>query len=155
MMLKTIRDWWHEEEVCTKEPELTLAITKLMVGMMHMDGQTEEEHNEIVTMLQKNFSLSEEEANDHIDQAMDEGRTDLAFPKIVAQIEKNYTVEERAEILRQLWRIAMADNDIDFLEEQYVNRLASLINVPSETLTEMKEQEQKSFPNINQNKRYR
>ena len=155
MMLKTIRDWWHEEEVCTKEPELTLAITKLMVGMMHMDGRTEEEYNEIVNSLQKDFSLSEEEAKSHVDQAMDEGRADLAFPKIVAQVEKNYTVEERAGILRQLWRIAMADNDIDFLEEQYINRLASLIDVPTDMLNEMKKQEEEQFPNINQDKRYR
>jgi len=154
-MLKTIIDWWHDEEVCTKEPELTLAITKLMVGMMNMDGRTEEEYNEIVHMLGENFELSDEAAKDMIDQAMDDGRTDLAFSKVVAQIEKNYTIEKRASILSLLWRIAIADNDIDFIEEQYVNRLASLLDVPTKVLNEVKAEQERKNPNINQSNRYR
>ena len=154
-MLKTLSDWWNQEDGNTQEPELKLAITKLMVGMMHMDGETEEEHAEIVKQLGEKFDLNADESAELIEQAKDNSRDDLRFSKIVKQIEAAYPLEERTKILSKLWSIAIADGDIDFLEEQYVNRLSGLLGVPADALNALKLEQEKKFPNLNQSNRYR
>jgi len=154
-MLKTLQGWWRREEGNEQKPELTLAITKLMVGMMSMDGKIDdEEHNEIVKVLGEHFNLSAEECEVLIEQAKDNERADLRIDKVVGQIVEHYNVDERAAILAKLWRVAMADGDIAFLEEQYINRISGLIGVPACSLTELKEKQEKLFPDLNQSNRY-
>jgi len=154
-MLKTIKGWWHREEGAQQKPELTLAITKLMVGMMSMDSKIDaEEHAEIVKALGEQFSLSAEESEALIVQATDKERTDLRFSAVVEQIVEHFNVDERAAILAKLWRVAMADGNIDFLEEQYINRLSGLLGVPTSFLSEMKAKQEKLFPELDQSKRF-
>jgi len=154
-MLKTIQGWWRREEGAQQKPELTLAITKLMVGMMTMDGKIDaEEQGQIITLLSEQFSLSAEESADLIEQASDQERTDLRFDVVVKQVVENYDLDERASILAKLWRVAMADGDIDFLEEQYINRLSGLLGLPATALAEMKAKEEKLFPDLDQSKRF-
>lgn len=154
-MLKTLQGWWRREEGHQQLPELTLAITKLMVGMMSMDGKIDaEEHAEIVKVLGEHFNLSAEESDKLIEQAQDSERADLRIEHVVKQIVDNYNVDERAAILAKLWRVAMADGDIAFLEEQYINRISALIGVPTCSLSELKEKQERLYPDLNQSNRY-
>lgn len=154
-MLKTLQGWWRREEGCEQKPELTLAITKLMVGMMSMDGKIdEEERGEIVLLLADQFSLTAEESLNLIEQAQDADRTDLRIDKVVAQVVEHYNVDERAAMLAKLWRVAMADGDINFMEEQYINRISGLIGVPADALVELKEKQEKLFPDLDQSERH-
>ncbi|WP_241697649.1 TerB family tellurite resistance protein [Mariprofundus sp. NF] len=154
-MLKTLQGWWRREEGHQQLPDLTLAITKLMVGMMTMDGKIDaEEHAEIVKLLSDHFNISAEESSELIEQAQDTERADLRIENVVKQIVDTYNVDERAAILAKLWRVAMADGDVAFLEEQYINRISGLIGVPACSLTELKEKEEKLFPDLDQSNRY-
>jgi len=154
-MLKTIQGWWRREEGTQQKPELTLAITKLMVGMMSMDGKIDDtEHAQIVKMLGEQFELTSEESANLIEQAKDTSRSDLRIDKVVEQIVKYYEVDERAAILAKLWRVAMADGNIAFLEEQYINRISGLIGVPSDALAELKEKQENKYPELDQSDRF-
>ena len=154
-MIKTLKNWWNQEELNSEEPELKLAVTKLMVGMMAMDGNVDEvEYGEVIRLLNENYSLSIEESKVLVENAMDNERDDLHFSKVVAQIEKSFSVEERAKILKKVWSIALADGDVDFMEEQYINRLSGLIGVPPVMLNELKSEQERLYPNLNQSQRY-
>ena len=60
-MIKTLKNWWNQEEAGSEEPELKLAVTKLMVGMMAMDGNVDGvEYSEVVRLLTENYNLSSE-----------------------------------------------------------------------------------------------
>ena len=62
-MLKTIQGWWHREEGAEQKPGLTLAITRIMVGMMTVDGIIDDnERAEITNMLGDFFDLTPENA---------------------------------------------------------------------------------------------
>jgi len=154
-MFKTIQGWWRREEGAQQKPELTLAITKLMVGMMTMDGKIDaEEQAEIVKLLGEQFGLTAQESAELIEQATDAERTDLGFDVVVEQVVEHFNVDERAAILAKLWRVAMADGNIDFLEEQYINRLSGLVGVPASALSEMKARQEELFPDLNQSERF-
>ena len=150
-MLTTLKRWWYQEDVCSKEPALELAITKLMVGMMAMDGTLHDsQHEEIRNLLNSRFGLSAQESDEMIKQALDKDGCELTFNKIVKYIESNHTVEERTQLLAQIWSVAIADGNIDFLEEQYMNRLAGLVGVSTARLNALKAEQEESFVKLNQ-----
>jgi len=152
-MLNTLKHWWHEEEKSShRQPELSLCITKLMVGMMGMDGKLDDcEQNEIVKLLGEHFGQSRQESFALIEQAKS---LNLQFDEIIYQITSEYDLDERAEMLGQIWQIALSDGEVDFLEEQYINRLSSLINVSADALAAAKQRHEISAPELQQASRY-
>ncbi len=154
-MFKTIQGWWRREEGCQQKPELTLAVTRLMVGMMSIDGKIDdEERQKIAELVSEQFDLPSDESAELVGQAMDNERDDLRIDLVVQTIKDNFSIEDRAAILAKLWRVALADGNIAFLEEQYINRIASLIGVPTSDLAELKEREEQLFPEINRADQY-
>ncbi len=154
-MLTTLKNWWHQEEVCTLNPDLELSVTKLMVGMMTLDGRIDsEEQKEIVHLLNVRFGLSDDEAQDLVIQAMDDTRTDLTFAKVVKHIEANYSLQDRINILSHVWRVALIDGEVDFVEERYINRLSGLIGVSAESLHQLKQEQEQHMPELDQSKRF-
>ncbi|OIP99788.1 MAG: hypothetical protein AUK35_05895 [Zetaproteobacteria bacterium CG2_30_46_52] len=154
-MLASIKTWWHQEEDCNQKPGLDLAVTKLMVGMMAMDGvMGEKQQQEIKQLLLARFDLTAKACDELISQALDSSRTDLKISKVVKQIESQYSEADRVKILEQLWSIALADGDVDFLEEQYINRLSGLIGVSADALADLKEELEKKYPGLNHSNRH-
>ncbi len=47
----------------------------------------------------------------------------------VALINKGYASEQKAQFIERLWRVAMADGEIDMYEDQLVRKLADLLYV--------------------------
>ncbi|MDQ6996469.1 MAG: TerB family tellurite resistance protein [Mariprofundus sp.] len=151
-MFKTIQGWWRREEGCRQLPEVTLAVTWLMVGMMSIDGHLDEnERQNIIDMVSEQFGISADESAEMIDQAMD---TELGIDLVVKKITESFNIEDRAAVLAKLWRVAIADGNIDFLEEQYINRMAALIGVPGRNLAELKAREEKRFPDLKHSGRF-
>lgn len=154
-MFKTIRGWWRREEGCRQMPDITLAVTRLMVGMMSIDGNLDNnERQEIITMIREQFGISADESTALIEQALDTECRELGIDLVVKKITESFSIEDRAAVLAKLWRVAIADGDIDFLEEQYINRIASLIGVPTSSLAELKAREEKLFPDLNHSNRH-
>ena len=139
-MLKTLKNWWTEEaHKQNNAPELSFAITKLMVGMMGMDGRIDaSERVEINFLLREHYGLTAVESDELIEQCISDDAAEVRFDKVVKHINTNYDIPQRTEILRQIWQVALADGEIDFLEDQYINRLSGLIGVPVESLVTAK-----------------
>jgi uncharacterized tellurite resistance protein B-like protein len=91
-MLNTLKQWWNENErSAERQPELLLCITKLMVGMMGMDGKFDDcEREEIVRLLGDHFGQSRQQSLALIEQG---DAADLRFNEVVHQITSAYSVE--------------------------------------------------------------
>ncbi len=137
-MLKTLKRWWQEEEdLHPDQPELTLAVTKLLVGMMAMDGvMRDEQKAEIKKALNARFGLSPDESEALMEQA---NESEHRFETLVEQLNKTFNLEERTEILKDLWNIAISDGEINFREDRYINRVSGLLGVSPECLSNTKE----------------
>lgn len=154
-MLNTMNSWLNQEKAIHKSPELKLSITKIMVGMMMADEHLNEfEYNEIVAFLTEHFDLSSEESKAIIEQVQSDESDEVAFDKAAKQIIDVFSVEERAYILSIVWRIALVDGEVYFVEEQYLNRLSGLFEVSATRLSELKKEQESNFPNLDQRERY-
>lgn len=53
----------------------------------------------------------------------------VSFYEFVYDINKNYSKDEKIELLKFVWRIAYADGNLDVNEEKFIRRLADLIKI--------------------------
>jgi len=112
------------------EHDITLAVAALMVEVMMVDGRLDaSEHSVISALLQQRFSLSAEEIHSLIERATAEAEKAHDLFQFTSRIIKSYPINERSDIIRELWRVAMADGHADAYEEQLIRRIADLIGV--------------------------
>jgi len=132
-VLNKLKAMWSsdsKDEPTSKEHDISLAVTAVMIEIMHIDGKLEEaEHNEIITAVEKRFKLSTEEVHELVEKAKQEQAEATDMHRFTSKIIKHYSTEERIEFLKELWQIAMADGHVDPYEEQLIRRTAELIGV--------------------------
>lgn len=132
-MIQTLKKLWKTpvaSRADTGGHDITLAVTALMVEVMMMDGRLDDaEHNEIAAALQQRFELSEAETHKLIDRAATAADKAHDLYQFTSRIIKEYPFEERTSIIRELWRVAMADGHVDAYEEQLIRKIADLIGV--------------------------
>jgi uncharacterized tellurite resistance protein B-like protein len=112
------------------EQDIALAVATLMVEVMLMDGRLDSaEHDAIAGILQRRFDLAEEEIGDLIARATEAADKAHDLYQFTSRIIKAYPINQRSDIIRELWRVAMADGHVDAYEEQLIRRIAELIGV--------------------------
>ncbi|MDX8391516.1 MAG: TerB family tellurite resistance protein [Mariprofundaceae bacterium] len=112
------------------EHDIALAVAALMIEVMLMDGRLDDaEHNIITHLLKKRFELADDEIETLIKRATLEADKAHDLYQFTSRIIKEYPIGERSDIIRELWRIAMADGHADAYEEQLIRRIAELIGV--------------------------
>ncbi len=132
-MLKKLKSMWSSDssdELASKEHGISLAVTAVMIEIMHIDGTLDEaEDNAIIRAVEKRFKLSTDEVHELIEEAKVEKANATDMHQFTSQIVKHYSIEERIDFLKELWQIAMADGHVDPYEEQLIRRTSELIGV--------------------------
>jgi len=132
-VLNKLKAMWNsdsKDKSTSKEHDISLAVTAVMVEIMHIDGKLEEaEHNEIIVAVEKRFGLPTKEVHELVEKAKVEKANATDMHRFTSQIIKHYSTEERIDFLKDLWQIAMADGHVDPYEEQLIRRTAELIGV--------------------------
>lgn len=132
-MLQKLKSLWKgadENEESKREHELSLAVTAVMVEVMHIDGKHEEaEHDTVIRAVERRFGLPVSEVHELVEKAKRETAAANDLHQFTSQIISNYGTEERIGIIRDLWQVAMADGHVDPHEEHLIRRTAELIGV--------------------------
>lgn len=113
-----------------RQHEVALAVTALMVEIMHMDGKLEEaEHSEIVLALENRFGLSQPEIHALIKAAEKEVYKARDLHQFTSTVVKEFSTQERINLLSEVWCVAMADGLVDPYEEQLIRRMSELMGL--------------------------
>lgn len=130
----------------TTEQQLRLATAALLIEMMLLDDQALNiEKQTILTLLQQQFSLTEDEARKLYALAEDEmqGATDyFQFTRMIAE---QFTQTEKIRLIENLWRVAFVDQCLDKYEESMVRKIADLIYVSHSDFIKAKFRAQESL----------
>ncbi len=131
-MFSKIKALFAEE---SKEPEkkehtIALAVTALMIEIMQADDEIDaNERHTIFTAIEKRFDLSHAEVETLIEDATDAQNKAMDLHQFTSLIIDHFSTEERIDILKELWMVAMADGKVDSYEEHMIRKLAKLIGV--------------------------
>lgn len=107
-----------------------LAAAALMVEIMAADHEQDAaEVDTLKRLLKKQFELSDVEADrlfqDAI-QAHDNATDYFAFTR---EINQQYSMAEKIQLIEALWQMAAADDAIQAVEQHVIRRIASLLHV--------------------------
>jgi len=112
------------------EHQLKLATTALLIEMMLQDDDVAEQ--EMITIkdtIRSTFNLTDEESQTLFELAEKEQRNATDYHQFTRLIAKNYSKEQKCQVIENLWQVAYADGRLDRLEEHMLRRISDLIYV--------------------------
>lgn len=117
-------------EVANEQSLIQLAAAVLFVEIIHADHRVEEQEREAVNRaLQSCFSMTTEEAQTLMLQAEERVKDVTSLHEFTSLLHQHLDSEEKVLLIEQIWRIILADEDVDKYEEHLVRRIAELLYV--------------------------
>jgi uncharacterized tellurite resistance protein B-like protein len=109
---------------------IRMAAAVLFVEVMHADHKTDKREQMVVKQaLQESFALSSHDAEELLQLAEERVKDVTSLHEFTSLLHGRLTSEEKVMLLEQIWRIALADNDVDKYEEHLVRRIAELLYI--------------------------
>ena len=113
-----------------KQELIRMAAAVLFVEVMHADHQVDKRERQIVMLaLLESFSLSRKDAEELLEQAEERVKDVTSLHEFTSLLHTRLSNEEKVMLVEQIWRIILADNDVDKYEEHLVRRIAELLYV--------------------------
>ena len=123
----------------TREHDVRVATCALLVEIARIDETfTEEELETVLAILNEKYDLSKEHADALIAEAEAELNKSLDLWQFAKLINKNYTNEEKIDIVETLWRIVYVDGKMDQHEHYLMNKLKNLLRLSQKQLIDAK-----------------
>ena len=134
-MFKKITDLFQSST--TKESERPdperlsyLAATALMVELSRADNSIDQQEIEtIIAIATETFSLSDDEASEILSEAKLKNAEAISLYEFTDTINQNFNKQQKYNLIKDIWRVAYADNTIDAHEDYLVRKVADLIYV--------------------------
>lgn len=144
-MLKDIKKFFEEKLLADDDGEsndnkgIEYATAALMIELAKADFEEDDiERQLIIAMLRDTFDIDGE----YLEQLMTTAEAASADASDLFQftslINDHYNNEQKIELLENLWRVAYADGRLDKYEEQFLRKIAGLINLPPSEFTKTK-----------------
>jgi uncharacterized tellurite resistance protein B-like protein len=122
-----------------KSHDIRVATCALLIEMSNIDGEfSESERESIISVLKKDYGLSDENAIALIEAANEELKGSIDLWQFTNLINQNYSMEEKLWIIETVWRIAYTDGKLDKHEDYLVHKLAKLLRLTHKQLIEAK-----------------
>ncbi|HIF51109.1 MAG TPA: TerB family tellurite resistance protein [Thiotrichaceae bacterium] len=135
-MINNIKSYFEElfqketEDKSSHKNTIELATAVLMIEISLADDHIhDEERREINNVLHKNFNLQQDEIDELIALAEEEVDHSISLYEFIRLLNDSLTMQEKINILENLWRVAYADSVIDKYEEYYIRKVADLLYI--------------------------
>ena len=115
-----------------KKPEVNhgLALATLFIQLANTDNDySSEEHELIITILENRYKVERKEARKIIEEAKNVERDMSDTMQITREIKNTIPYEERSGVVRDLWKIIMADNKRSNEENNFMRLVIKLLGI--------------------------
>ncbi len=119
--------------------KIQIATCAMLLEIANADNEFQNvEKNLIISILQYEFQLSDEETNELIKKTEDEINKSIDLWQFTNLINKNFNKEEKLKILENVWKVIYADGRLDQYEDYLVHKIANLLRLSHEQLIKTK-----------------
>lgn len=123
----------------TSEHDIRVATCALLVELARIDEKfTQAELDAILSILKNKYGLAGEHADALITEAEKELDDSLDLWQFATLINKNYSNEEKIEIIETLWQVVYVDGKMDQHEHYLMNKLKNLLRLSHDQLINAK-----------------
>lgn len=118
------------KEMISEKKKLQIATCAIFIEMAKSDDNcTDEERNEIVSIMQKTFELKKEYADELIELAKSRLIQSISIYEFTGIINDNFSPDEKFDLMKNLWRLIYNDKKLDKYEDQLVKRLGTMLHL--------------------------
>ncbi len=149
-MLKKLKAFFDEtlstdgQEEQPLEKRLQLATAALLIEMVNADYEILEiEKAQLVQSLKAGYSLTEEEIQELIALSEEKHGENHSLYPFTRLINDHYSEQQKREVIRLMWQVALADGHIDKHEMHLMRKISDLLYVDRPVVMEIKNQELK------------
>ena len=145
-MLESLKRIFNKSKVETlktekqvSEHDVLVATCAIFVEMARIDEKfTPAEVDTIISILREKYGLSQEHADALLAEADKELEESLDLWQFASLINKNYSVDEKIEIIETLWQMVFVDGKMDRYEHYLMNKLKNLLRLSQDQLINAK-----------------
>lgn len=143
-MLKKLREMLaaapaDDNDALDEARGLRVATAALLVEMTRADfAESSTERDEAMRVLSKHFELDVEAAEALIERASERADTSVSLHEFTRLLHEQLDHGEKLAIIEMLWRVALADAELDKYEDYLVRKIAELLYVSHSDLMRLK-----------------
>jgi len=127
------------DEGDTPGERLRVATCVLFLEVAHADSEFQEAETVLIhDLLEKRFDLSSESADELITLAQQRRDATFDLYQFTKQINENFSLAEKLEMMEGLWRLVYADSVLDKFEDALMHQLATLLRLSHQQMIAMK-----------------
>ena len=137
-------NFFKKEQEVTNTPtpnfEIELTASVLAYELARSDGKITKEELSVLMDEIENIANKVGKSKEEIFEIIEiYSKDSVSFYEFVEDINKNYSKEEKLNLIRFMWRMAYADNKLDVDEERLIRRMADLINIKDMDILKLKD----------------
>ena len=118
---------------------LQLSTATLLVEVMRADYREDLTENEVIFhLLQEFFNMSNEEVALLLEEAESEADQAISLQGFTRFLHENLTIDEKHSIVEMLWKVALADQNLDKHEDHLVRKVSGLLYVSQRDLIKIR-----------------
>lgn len=144
-MLKDIKKFFEEKLLIEETNDQGLqkgieyATAALMIELAKADFEEDDiERQLILAMLRDTFDIEGEYLEELMTTAEAASADASDLFQFTSLVNEHYDNDQKILLLENLWRVAYADGRLDKYEEQFIRKIAGLVNLPPSEFTKTK-----------------
>lgn len=143
-MFKDIKKFFEEkllpaDEESSASEGIEYATAVLFIELAKADFEDDElEQRAIFTLLENTFNWDNDQLEELVTIATQASANANDLFQFTSLINQHYTNPQKTALLENFWRVAYADGRLDKYEEQFIRKVAGLINMPPSAFSKTK-----------------
>ncbi len=141
-MFKNLKDLFPtEEEKKPSDPKerVKIATCVLMLEAARIDEEySDDERDHILVTMGERYHLSESEAEELLEHSRQSREESVDVWQFTHQINKACNLDEKIEIVEEVWRVVVADEGIHGNETHFMRQLGKLLNLTNPQVIDAK-----------------
>lgn len=114
----------------TNALSIEMASTVLLCEVMRADGKLDDQEiKKLSELISRRFKLNQDEISLLIKEAVTASENAIDFYQFTSKINSVYSIEEKIEMVKHLWLLALADGEVSAVEEHTIRRIADLLHL--------------------------
>ena len=115
-------------------------VLRLMFEIAMSDGSIDKSELEILQKRAKQISSENEKASDVLKKVIDEAKVSVSLYPTVNEINAEFSITQKKELLKKLWGLVAADGVVDRYEENLYFKIAELIKIQRSQANQIKQE---------------
>lgn len=117
------------------EQQIQIATCALFIEVANSDDDfTEDEKKHIIELMKDQFGLNNDEVNELIELSEEQIKESVSLYEFTEIIDKNFSREEKLEVVEQLWKLIYLDDQLHQYEDYFIRRICSNLHLEHEDL---------------------